>query len=132
MTPRDTARLFRVHPRLVAAITAILGQLPMFVVMGCRTTAQQQALYAQGRTAPGHIVTDKDGVIHLSNHQAHADGWGYAVDCAFIATAALPDPFDKRFPWNSYGTAVEAAGLVWGGRWVSPHDCPHAELRLVA
>jgi peptidoglycan L-alanyl-D-glutamate endopeptidase CwlK len=95
MTPRDEQRLAGVHPTLIAKITTILTHMslighPMFVVMGVRTVAEQQAIYAQGRTKPGAIVTMKDGVVHRSNHQPHADGFGHAVDCAFLNT---PDPF---------------------------------------
>jgi len=123
-TLRDHERLQGVHPRLQKAILNILNRLPMFVVQGVRTTAQQQALYAQGRTAPGKIVTMKDGVIHKSNHQPRADGFGHAVDCAWLG----PDPFADAHPWEAYGAMVEAAGLTWGGRWTHPHDSPHAEL----
>lgn len=127
-TPRDLQRLQGVHPALVQKVLGLLQKFPMFVVMGVRTVAEQQTLYAQGRTAPGHIVTMKDGVVHKSNHQPHADGLGYAVDCAFIPTADRANPFDDAWPWESYGLAVEAAGLTWGGRWAHPHDSPHAEL----
>lgn len=34
-----------------------------------RTTERQKALYAQGRTKPGPIVTERDGVTNLSEHQ---------------------------------------------------------------
>lgn len=117
-----------VHPDLVARIDKVLAAMsmlghPMKVVQGLRTTAQQQALYAQGRTAPGRVVTKADGVLAKSNHQAHVDGLGHAVDCAF----QLPDPFDEHAPWSAYGACVQAVGLVWGGTWTTP-DRPHAEL----
>lgn len=38
----------------------------MRVCQGLRTTAQQQAAYAEGRTAPGRVVTNADGVHHKS------------------------------------------------------------------
>lgn len=131
MTTRDRQRLVGVHPDLVLALERIFDELdaehaPLFVVSGLRTLAEQQAEYAKGRTVPGQIVTMKDGVVHTSNHQAReVDGVmvGCAVDCAFIS----PQPFDPRHPWETYGRAVEAAGLVWGGRWKMV-DCPHAEL----
>ncbi len=128
MTSRDTERLTGVHPTLIAAIVRVLGEMSaeqasMFVVGGVRTTAQQQALYAQGRTAPGPIVTYKDGVVHKSNHQPHEDGFGYAVDCAFVSAK----PFDVSHPWEKYGTALEQLGITWGGRWKMV-DKPHAEL----
>lgn len=124
MTDRDRARLVGVHPQLVAVLEPILDQFTMFVVQGVRTVAQQQALYAQGRTAPGSIVTYKDGVTHKSNHQPHADGFGHAVDAAFIDA----EPFADAHPWEAYGEALEAQGLIWGGRFRGLVDRPHAEL----
>jgi peptidoglycan L-alanyl-D-glutamate endopeptidase CwlK len=126
---RDTVRLDGVHPNLVIKLGTIFAELtkqgiPMFVVQGVRTLAQQQALYAQGRTTPGHIVTYADGVLHRSNHQPHEDGLGHAVDCAFTGNT----PFADSEPWEAYGLLVEAQGLLWGGRWLHPHDSPHAEL----
>ena len=123
-TLRDIERLKGVHPMLARAILNILNKLPMFVVQGVRTAEEQAALYAQGRTAPGKIVTHKDGLIHKSNHQPHADGLGHAVDCAWVGS----DPFADSHPWGAYGALVEAAGLVWGGRWTTLVDRPHAEL----
>lgn len=127
MTERDQQRLVGVHPHLLAGIRAVFLQLnltPLFVVEGVRTTAQQQALWARGRTLPGPIVTYKDGVIHRSNHQVHEDGLGHAVDCAFIGA----QPFADTWPWETYGLALEAWGLVWGGRFKGLNDRPHAEL----
>ena len=40
------------------------------VTSGFRTVEKQQSLYAQGRTKPGKIVTNADGVISKSNHQS--------------------------------------------------------------
>ena len=128
-TLRDRSRLDGIHPDLIARLETVFSQMaalgkPMFVVMGVRTVAQQQALYAQGRTAPGPIVTMKDGVKNRSDHQPYPDGFGHAVDCAFVGS----DPFSETHPWETYGELVEAQGLTWGGRWSHPHDSPHAEL----
>jgi len=132
MTDRDRQRLVGVHPDLVASLVRIFDEMdaehtPMFVVQGVRTKLEQARLYAQGRTSPGVIVTMKDGVLHRSNHQPHEDGWGHAVDCAFVG----PQPFDPRWPWQRYGEACEALGLIWGGRWAHPADSPHAELPVL-
>ena len=118
-----TDLLASVHPTLAEKITRALNQMhleghPMRVCQGLRTTAQQQALYAQGRTAPGKIVTRADGVHVLSNHQS-----GRAVDCCFTTGEA----FGEHQPWARYGELVRAEGLHWGGDWTHP-DRPHAEL----
>lgn len=127
-TARDLERLQGVHPKLVSIVVSILNKLPMFVVQGLRTAEYQHSLWLQGR--PGgpsgtKIVTMKDGYIHKSNHQAHEDGLGWAVDCAWTTG----DPFGDTQPWETYGQLVEVAGCTWGGRWSHPHDSPHCELK---
>lgn len=129
MTARDELRLLGVHTHLVSALRHIftdfeIAHTPLFVVEGVRTVERQQALYAQGRTTPGPIVTYKDGLVHRSNHQPLA-GIGYAVDCAFVPSAG-ESPFDALHPWQAYGEALEAQGVIWGGRWKMA-DLPHAE-----
>lgn len=110
--------------RINDAMTA-LGH-PMRICQGKRTTEEQQALYAQGRTTPGHIVTNCDGILKLSNHQS-----GRALDACFEGK----DPFLEKSPrgeavaiWAAYGACGEAMGLVWGGRFQLV-DKPHLELK---
>ena len=125
-------KLTGVHPDLVLkveqllVVLRILG-LPMIVTAGVRTEAEQAALYAQGRTAPGKIVTNADGVTNRSNHQVKADGYGHAVDCAFRDAAGQPT-WDPSYPWRLYGTLAMQLGLKWGGAWSAITDLPHVEL----
>ena len=125
------AKLDGVHPRLVEAVHRILDAmhalgLQMLVTDGVRTTAQQQAKYAQGRTTPGKIVTQVDGVRKRSNHQTKADGFGHAVDLCFMVDGA--PSWDAGLPWRLYGEMAQSQGLVWGGSWTSFVDRPHLEL----
>lgn len=128
MTDRDRQRLVGVHPKLIAVIEAVFDEMdaeqaPMFVVMGVRTAAQQLAEYAKGRTCIGPVVTNCDGVTFKSPHQVRADGFGHAVDLAFVGA----QPFDPRHPWQLFGEYLEARGCVWGGRFHLV-DKDHAEL----
>lgn len=111
-------------PKILTAMAA-LGY-PMLVTDTLRTAEEQAALYAQGRTTPGPIVTNADGIIKKSNHQAHSDGLGHAVDCAFLVNGQ--PSWDARLPWKTYGACAEALGFIWGGAWNSLHDLPHVEL----
>ena len=137
MTP-STTRLSGVHPVLVEKVTRLLKAMeiighPMLVTDGLRSTDQQQALYAQGRTKPGKIVTWVDGINKKSNHQAKKDGYGYAVDCCFLVDIDGDGPDDPSWsdshPWELYGAIARALGLEWGGDWESFKDRPHIELR---
>lgn len=138
MSPRDEQRLAGCHPQLIAAVEAICEALPVFVVVGVRTTAQQQAEWAQGRTVPGpdatpmnplgRIVTHCDGILHKGDHQVQADTFGHAADLAFLPTAQRPNPFDARWPWPDLGASAESKGLRWGGRFKGLADLDHVEL----
>lgn len=120
------------HPRLVEAATkvatgmAALGH-PIVPTQGLRSEDEQQKLFAQGRTAPGHIVTNADGILRKSNHQAQADGWGHAVDFAFLDADGKPS-WDLAHPWHVYGALAKFYGLKWGGDWNRLKDYPHLEL----
>lgn len=111
-----------VSPELLEKVDRVLAAMaslghPMRICQGVRTVAQQQALYAQGRTLPGKIVTNADGLVKLSNHQG-----GRAIDCCFIAD----DPWSG--PWAAYGECGKAVGLKWGGNFLALVDRPHLEL----
>ncbi len=134
MTARDADRLRGVAPPLVERITRILAAMenlgsPMFVVCGVRTAGEQRIEFLKGRafTAGSWIVTDRhavvtnaDGVVKLSNHQADA-GVGHSVDCAFLGA----EPYAETHPWALYGAMGKALGLYWGGDWPGLVDRPH-------
>ena len=126
-----THKLNGVHPELAEKIMRVLAAMevlgfPMMVTDGLRTTKRQQELYAQGRTKPGKIVTNADGVRKKSNHQAKADGFGHAVDSCFVVDGK--PSWGDDLPWTAYGECAKALGLKWGikvGKWI---DRPHVEL----
>lgn len=96
------------------------GGVVVEVVQGLRTFAEQDALYAQGRTAPGQIVTQARG--GESNHN-----YGLAADlCPF--TNGRPDWNAPAAVWARIGAKAIARGLDWGGQWKKFLDKPHVEL----
>lgn len=83
-----------------------------------RTKEEQDALYAQGRTAPGSIVTN----VKYPN-SLHC--WGVAFDVAVIINGQaswIAAHFDQVGPLG------ESLGLDWGGRWQNFPDRPHFQL----
>lgn len=85
-----------------------------------RDNAYQASLYAQGRTAPGNIVTKaKPG-----------DSWhnyGVAFDAVPLRDGTPvwgnKTPADASL-WQTMGQCGERVGLEWGGRWKFV-DMPH-------
>lgn len=134
---RSKDALKGVHPDLVRLMEAAIIDSPVdfTITEGVRTTARQQALYAQGRTAPGTKVTNADGVKNKSNHQAKADGYGHAVDLYPFVDGKLRinEPYvvyNLRLIANHIKAKAKQLGikLTWGGDWKSPYDPPHFEI----
>jgi peptidoglycan hydrolase-like protein with peptidoglycan-binding domain len=115
-------KLGELHPTLQAAARALLAEaqrrgLAVLIFEGMRDIARQDALYAQGRTAPGKVVTWVKGGGSYHNY-------GLAIDVVFQGSA----PWGEQHDWNALGACGEAAGLEWGGRWAKA-DRPHFQLR---
>ena len=89
------------------------------IISGTRTHAEQDALYAQGRTTGGEIVTNARG--GSSSHN-----FGIAFDIGvFSGNRYLPEsPLYK-----AVGALGMELGLEWGGNWTSIVDQPHFQLR---
>lgn len=94
-----------------------------------RTVAEQDALYAQGRTTPGSIVTNAKGSSYSSQHQ-----WGIAADFYLDMDVdgdgiKSDDAFnDSTGLFTKVGTLAKSLGLGWGGDWTSIVDKPHLYL----
>jgi peptidoglycan L-alanyl-D-glutamate endopeptidase CwlK len=128
--PTELRYLEGAHPDLVNKIPRVMQAMakaghPIKLTSGLRTSKDQASFYAQGRTTPGRIVTQCDGVTKRSNHQVQADGYHHAVDVVFV-TKYGGVTWDG--PWEELGKVVEAEGLTWGGSWATP-DRPHIEVK---
>lgn len=88
------------------------------VTQSLRTVAEQDALYAQGRTKPGKKVTNARGGSSWHN-------FGLAVDFCFIV-GGKPDWTDALY--TKIGKWASAVNLEWGGSWISIKDKPHVQL----
>ena len=86
-----------------------------------RTVAEQDALYAKGRTEPGSIVTNAKGSSYSSHHQ-----WGTAFDIYRNDGEGAYNDSDGFF--SKVGAIGVKIGLEWGGNWTSPVDKPHFQL----
>ncbi len=86
-----------------------------------RSAAEQDALYAQGRTKPGQIVTNARGSSYSSMHQ-----WGIAFD--FYRNDGKGAYNESGNFFENVGQIGKTLGLEWGGDWTSPVDRPHFQL----
>lgn len=120
----DTAHpdLQRAWPEIAEAYAVASPGCVLRVTCLGRTLAEQQALYAVGRTAPGRILTHCDGVVHRSRHQATP---AQALDFCVLQHGKVSwDPAD----YAPVGALADARGFVWGGSWLHFKDYPHIEM----
>lgn len=122
MDPVSEARLALVHPELshrVHELDALLTPdgVSIHIIQGLRTYAQQDALYAQGRTAPGRIVTDAKG-----GYSSHCMGYSCDIDPFKLG---VPD-WDASDPaWVDMLATALKCGLAEGALWKEFPDRPH-------
>lgn len=103
------------------------------IVQGLRTIDEQNALYAQGRTKPGNIVTNAKGGSSYHNY-------GLAIDFAILIDKDGNGTYDELSwdikkdndkdgvaDWLEVVKVFEAAGWEWGGRWSNLKDYPHVQ-----
>ena len=96
--------------------------LPVVITQTRRSATEQDALYAQGRTTPGRIVTNAPA--GSSPHCA-----GLAFDVAFQAPEHQVTWEEPRpGAWDALGAIGEGLGLIWGGRWRHFVDRPHFQV----
>ena len=114
------------HPRLQAIASEWVkacesAGLKVAIGETYRTVAEQDALYAQGRTKPGNRVTNARGSSYSSQHQ-----WGIAFDF-YRADGKGAYNEDGDF-FRRAATIAKNLGLAWGGDWKSIVDKPHLYL----
>lgn len=123
------------HPELQAKIQELMvlctkNGITIGIAECVRTVAEQNALYAKGRTAPGKIVTNCKGTDYKSMHQ-----WGVAFDF-YLKCDANKDGkvnstdayYDTTGLFAKVGKLGQSIGLEWGGSWTSIVDKPHFQL----
>jgi len=139
------AELDTCHPDLIKVFNEVIKytNVDVTIVQGNRSIIEQQELYAQGRTTPGSIVTNIDGVDNISKHNVFPSE---AVDiCAYVNGNVT---WDKNHLVYLGGVVMSIAnrlydeGVIrhkirWGGNWDSDGviisdqnfmDLPHYEL----
>jgi peptidoglycan L-alanyl-D-glutamate endopeptidase CwlK len=100
-----------------------------------RSPAEQNDLYALGRTRPGLIVTHAKAGQSLHNDEIEGLPASNAADYYPLLHGKLcSDKTDQELElWEILGETAEQCGLVWGGRWTSvKRDRPHVQLNQAA
>jgi peptidoglycan L-alanyl-D-glutamate endopeptidase CwlK len=93
------------------------NDIDLLVTSTYRDNESQQALYEQGRTTAGKVVTNAKAGDSWHN-------WRCAVDVVPMVNGK-PN-WDGLHPvWDQIGTLGEQAGLEWAGRWRTFKELAH-------
>lgn len=117
-------RLNLVNPKLSAIVTRMAefmdqSGISFRITQGMRTWTEQDALYAQGRTVPGQIVTNAKGGESWHN-------FGCAVD--FVPMLNSLPMWDRAHGgWDAIIKCGKAMNLVSGSEFTKP-DYPHFQM----
>jgi peptidoglycan L-alanyl-D-glutamate endopeptidase CwlK len=103
--------------------------IEMKFTAGKRTFAEQDALYAQGRTKPGAIVTNAKAGSSIHNYDM-------ALDFVLIVPGTKGVTWDLHTDYNNNRTSdwlevvalAKLFGFEWGGDWTSFKDYPHIQM----
>lgn len=137
-------RIAQLHPSIRVEVANILeeintkhlnGVAKCIIAQGLRTFAEQDALYAKGRTQPGKKVTNARGGQSVHNY-------GFAVDIALGIDRNGDGKFeevvwdckkdfdqDKQADWMECVAVFKRYGWTWGGDWRTFKDLPHFDKR---
>jgi peptidoglycan L-alanyl-D-glutamate endopeptidase CwlK len=117
------AQIVTCTPGIIKVVRRAIKIYDFSASEGHRSVARQQALFAQGRTTPGKIVTNVDGVRKKGMHNYKPSR---AIDLV---------PYrDGKMQWNDREGFIHLAGIMlafaeaegvrlrWGGDWNMDDD----------
>ena len=129
-------RIKLLHPKLRAEVSSIYDEIVAALsgkaicrfAYTLRTFAEQDALYAQGKTKPGAKITNAKGGQSYHNY-------GLAIDIVLlVGNAASWDTKsdfdgDGKSDWQEVVAIFKKHGWEWGGDWKFT-DMPHFQKTL--
>jgi len=122
--PKTDAKIQGLHPLIRAKASKFINEVEkrlgkrLRITDGYRTFAEQNKLYAQGRTTAGKKVTNAKGGQSYHNY-------ALAFDCYFTKDGKVDFSHAITPEVAKIGNEL---GLEWGGNWKSLKDYPHFQL----
>lgn len=125
---RSAKNIATLHPKLQPMATRLIEMakekgINAKVIAGLRTHAEQDKLYAQGRSKPGDVVTKAKGGQSIHNY-------GLAFDIGIFSDDDKTYHGESPY-YKTVGQLGKSLGLTWGGDWKfvdEPHfEYPHGK-----
>lgn len=113
----------RFRPFVDSFVEACKAQsLDILIYCTYRSNEEQDVLYAQGRTAPGGIVTNAKAGQSAHNYRLAFDG------CPLLNGKPMWNEHLSGPHWALYGEIAVQCGMEWGGNWVGFVEGPHCQM----
>ncbi|MEK0315213.1 M15 family metallopeptidase [Cohnella sp. 56] len=121
------------HPVVAAKMKTLETEakargIRILITDGFRSSAEQDAIYRQGRSDPGAVVTNAKGGQSYHNY-------GLAIDFALrkkngdvIWDMNYDGNGNKQADWMEVVAIAKRLGFSWGGDWKSFPDYPHLQM----
>ena len=119
----NSRSLSDLNPKVAAMCSEFINRckakdIDIIITSTFRDAESQNALYAQGRTAPGKKVTNAKGGQSYHN-------WKVAFDFCPIVNGK-PNWSDVAL-YTKCGEIAESVGLEWAGRWKTFKELAHCQ-----
>lgn len=121
----NSRKLEDLHPKVREKVEEFIKKcddvgIDLLVTSTYRDHESQNALYAQGRTAPGKKVTNAKGGQSFHN-------WKVAVDVVPLRNGkpVWNTTGSDWELWEAVGNIGESVGLEWAGRWKTFKEYAH-------
>ena len=120
---QSAALIQQLHPKVRADFQAFIEEceqqfdLTIRIVSAYRSMEEQEKIYAQGRTAPGEVVTK--AIPGSSYHQ-----YGLAADIVPLSVSGEPNYNYDQSKWLNIASQWN---IAWGGSWSGFKDRDHWE-----
>lgn len=121
----NSRKIEDLHPKVAELCRKFIAEcdkhdIDILITSTYRDGESQNALYAQGRTKPGNIVTNAKAGQSWHN-------WKCALDVVPLRNGKpVWGTLGKDLElWNKVGAIGESVGLEWAGRWKRMREFPH-------
>ena len=119
----NSRKLEDLHPKVAKLCDQFIRKcksqnIDILITSTYRDHASQNALYAQGRTAPGKKVTNAKAGQSFHN-------WKCAFD--FVPIVNGKPNWNDTALFTKCGEIAESVGLEWAGRWVRFKELAHCQ-----
>lgn len=118
----NSRKIQDLHPKVATMAAMMIAEcktvgVDLLITSTFRDCESQDALFAQGRTAPGRIVTNAKGGQSFHNYRVAFD---------VVPLINGKPQWDVSDPvWKQVGAIGKQCGLEWAGDWKRFKEYPH-------